>query len=137
MKLSDAQRGEIEADVVTLCQELIRIPSVNYGEGKGDEKTAAEYVAKKLSEVGITSKLYESAPNRTSVVARIEGIEKSIASHSFAKVEDLNAIKEVVTKTYTVVEGLINTPSASVENKFSSVKRNEKVLELSNLLKSK
>ena len=73
MKLSDAQRGEIEADVVTLCQELIRIPSVNYGEGKGDEKAAAEYVAKKLSEVGITSKFYESAPNRTSVVARIEG----------------------------------------------------------------
>ena len=73
----------------------------------------------------------------SNLTARIEGIEKSIASHSFAKVEDLNAIKEVVTKTYTVVEGLINTPSASVENKFSSVKRNEKVLELSNLLKSK
>ena len=73
MKLSDAQRSEIEADVVTLCQELIRIPSVNFGEGKGDERAAAEYVAKKLSEVGISSKLYESAPNRTSVVARIEG----------------------------------------------------------------
>ena len=61
------------SDVVTLCQELIRIPSVNFGEGKGDERAAAEYVAKKLSEVGISSKLYESAPNRTSVVARIDG----------------------------------------------------------------
>jgi acetylornithine deacetylase/succinyl-diaminopimelate desuccinylase-like protein len=73
MKLNDAQRAELEADVVTLCQELIRIPSVNFGEGKGDEKAVAEYVAAKLAEVGIESKFYESAPNRVSVVARIEG----------------------------------------------------------------
>jgi acetylornithine deacetylase/succinyl-diaminopimelate desuccinylase-like protein len=78
MKLSEAQRAELEADVVTLCQELIRIPSVNFGEGKGDEKAAAEYVAKKLAEVGIASKFYESAPNRVSVVARIEGKNKSL-----------------------------------------------------------
>ena len=77
MKLNDAQRAELEADVVTLCQELIRIPSVNFGEGKGDEKAVAEYVAAKLSEVGIQSKLYESAPNRVSVVARIEGKDAS------------------------------------------------------------
>ena len=77
MKLTDAQRAELEGDVVTLCQELIRIPSVNYGEGKGDEKAAAEYVVSKLAEVGITSKIYESAPLRTSVVARIEGIDAS------------------------------------------------------------
>ena len=73
MKLTDAQRAELEADVVSLCQGLIQIPSVNYGEGKGDEKAAAEFVAAKLSEVGIASKFYESAPLRTSVVARIEG----------------------------------------------------------------
>lgn len=77
MKLTDAQRAELEADVVTLCQELIRIPSVNFGEGKGDEKAVAEYVAAKLSEVGIAAKLYESAPNRVSVVARIEGTDLS------------------------------------------------------------
>lgn len=77
MKLTDAQRAELEADVVTLCQELIRIPSVNYGEGKGDEKEVAEYVAAKLAEVGISAKLYESAPGRVSVVARIEGSDKS------------------------------------------------------------
>jgi acetylornithine deacetylase/succinyl-diaminopimelate desuccinylase-like protein len=77
MELNDAQRQELEDDVVTLCQELIRIPSVNFGEGKGDEKAAAEYVAAKLAEVGISSKLYESAPNRVSVVARIEGADKS------------------------------------------------------------
>jgi acetylornithine deacetylase/succinyl-diaminopimelate desuccinylase-like protein len=56
---------------------LIQIPSVNFGEGKGDEKAAAEYVAAKMKEVGIESKIYESAPNRCSVVARIEGKDKS------------------------------------------------------------
>ncbi len=77
MKLTDAQRIELEEDVVKLCQELIQIPSVNFGEGKGDEKAAAEYVATKMKEVGIESKIYESAPNRCSVVARIEGKDKS------------------------------------------------------------
>ncbi|MFZ9845337.1 MAG: M20/M25/M40 family metallo-hydrolase [Candidatus Nanopelagicaceae bacterium] len=77
MKLTDAQRIELEEDVVKLCQELIQIPSVNFGEGKGDEKAAAEYVAAKMKEVGIASKIYESAPNRCSVVARIEGRDKS------------------------------------------------------------
>jgi acetylornithine deacetylase/succinyl-diaminopimelate desuccinylase-like protein len=77
MKLTDAQRRELEEDVVKLCQELIQIPSVNFGEGKGDEKAAAEYVAAKMKEVGIQSKIYESAPNRCSVVARIEGKDKS------------------------------------------------------------
>jgi acetylornithine deacetylase/succinyl-diaminopimelate desuccinylase-like protein len=77
MKLTDAQRIELEEDVVKLCQELIQIPSVNFGEGKGDEKAAAEYVAAKMKEVGIESKIYESAPNRCSVVARIEGKDES------------------------------------------------------------
>ncbi|MEY3098699.1 MAG: hypothetical protein RIS32_490 [Actinomycetota bacterium] len=77
MKLTDAQRIELEEDVVKLCQELIQIPSVNFGEGKGDERAAAEYVAAKMKEVGIASKIYESAPNRCSVVARIEGKDKS------------------------------------------------------------
>ena len=77
MKLTDAQRIELEEDVVKLCQELIQIPSVNFGEGKGDERAAAEYVAAKMKEVGIESKIYESAPNRCSVVARIEGKDKS------------------------------------------------------------
>ncbi len=77
MKLTDAQRIELEEEVVKLCPELIQIPSVNFGEGKGDEKAAAEYVAAKMKEVGIASKIYESAPNRCSVVARIEGRDKS------------------------------------------------------------
>ena len=60
MKLTDAQRQELEDDVVKLCQELIQIPSVNFGEGKGDEKAAAGYVAAKMREVGIESKIMKA-----------------------------------------------------------------------------
>ncbi|CAB4779308.1 unannotated protein [freshwater metagenome] len=68
---------DLESDVVTLCQEMIRIPSVNFGEGKGDERAMAEYVVAKLAEVGISSKIYESAPGRCNVIANIEGSDTS------------------------------------------------------------
>jgi len=80
MELTPALREELERDVITLCQELIRIPSVNFGEGKGDEEEVAHYVAAKLNEVGISTKFYESAPKRTSVVARIQGSDASLPS---------------------------------------------------------
>jgi acetylornithine deacetylase/succinyl-diaminopimelate desuccinylase-like protein len=50
---------------------------VNFGEGKGDEKAVAEYVVKSLAEVGITAEIYESAPNRCNVIARIKGNDSS------------------------------------------------------------
>ncbi len=73
MNLTPDQIIELENETILLCQEMIRIPSVNYGEGKGDEKAMAEYVASKLSEVGIDSELIETAPNRVNVVAKFEG----------------------------------------------------------------
>lgn len=69
----------IEEEAVSICQDLIRIPSVNYGEGKGDEKAVADYVVKSLSEVGITATIYESAPNRCNVIARIKGSDPTRA----------------------------------------------------------
>ena len=78
MELTPALREELERDVISLCQELIQIPSVNFGEGKGDEEAAAHYVAAKLKEVGIESTIYESAPKRCSVVARYEGTDSSL-----------------------------------------------------------
>ena len=78
LNLSPELLSELEADVVTLCQELIRIPSVNYGEGKGDEEAVAQYVVAKLAEVGISAKIYESAPKRCSVVAEIAGTESNL-----------------------------------------------------------
>jgi len=67
----------LEEEVVKICQDLIRIPSVNYGEGRGDEKAVAEYVVASLAEVGIKSTIYESAPNRCNVIAHIEGADTS------------------------------------------------------------
>ncbi|MEY4657799.1 MAG: hypothetical protein RL466_612 [Actinomycetota bacterium] len=67
----------LDSEVVKICQELIRIPSINYGEGKGDEKAVAEYIVASLREVGISSQIYESAPNRCNVIARLEGRDRS------------------------------------------------------------
>lgn len=67
----------LEEEVVKICQDLIRIPSVNYGEGRGDEKAVAEYVVASLAEVGIKSTIYESAPKRCNVIAHIEGADTS------------------------------------------------------------
>lgn len=75
--LTGDQMAELEADVVTLLQELIRIPSVNHGEGRGDEEAVAHYVVKKLAEVGIDSEIIETAPKRLNVVAHIAGADPS------------------------------------------------------------
>lgn len=72
-KFSTAEREELHADAISICQTLIRIPSVNYGDGKGDEAAVAEKVVELLREVGIDSKIYESAPGRCNVVAFIPG----------------------------------------------------------------
>ncbi len=67
-----------EDEVIGLCAELIRFASVNDGTGRGPgERAAAEYVAGLLSEVGLDVEVFESAPNRTSVVARMEGEDPS------------------------------------------------------------
>ncbi|CAB4652678.1 unannotated protein [freshwater metagenome] len=63
----------LEAEVIRICQDLIRIPSVNFGGGIGDEKAVAEYVVASLAEVGIESKIYESAPGRSNVIAKLPG----------------------------------------------------------------
>lgn len=64
-------------DAIRICQDLIRIPSVNYGDGKGDERAIAEYVVASLAEVGVKADIYESAPNRCNVVAKMEGTDQS------------------------------------------------------------
>jgi acetylornithine deacetylase/succinyl-diaminopimelate desuccinylase-like protein len=66
-----------ESEVVDLCRDLLRIESVNRGPGDGDERQAAEYVAEKLEEVGLATRIVESEKNRTSVLARMEGEDRS------------------------------------------------------------
>ena len=84
----------LESEVVKICQDLIRIPSVNYGEGRGDEKAVAEYIVGSLAEVGIASTIYESAPNRCNVIARLRGEDSSrpgIVVHGHIDVVPANA----------------------------------------------
>jgi acetylornithine deacetylase/succinyl-diaminopimelate desuccinylase-like protein len=71
-----------EAEVVELCQELIKIDTSNFGSESGPgERKAAERVAELLDEVGIASELLEPEPGRTSVVAHWEpeGVDTSIS----------------------------------------------------------
>ena len=65
-------------EVVDICRDLIRFESVNDGTGRGKgERQAAEHVAGLLAEVGLEPQLFESAPGRASVVARVQGEDSS------------------------------------------------------------
>ncbi|MDP9100607.1 MAG: M20/M25/M40 family metallo-hydrolase [Actinomycetota bacterium] len=67
-----------DEEVVGICRDLIRFASVNDGTGRGPgERAAAEHVAGLLSDVGVQVEIFEPAPHRTSVVARIEGTDPS------------------------------------------------------------
>src|SRR2546423_9038550 len=71
--------GQATAEVVDLCRDLIRIDTTNTGDLAtcAGERAAAEYVAAKLAEVGLTPEIRESAPGRTSLVARFPGADRS------------------------------------------------------------
>ena len=71
--MTTPSHSQLELETIRICQELIRIPSVNFGDGKGDEKDVAAHVSKLLNEVGITTQTYESALGRCNVIARIKG----------------------------------------------------------------
>lgn len=63
-----------QSEVVQICSDLIRIDTQNWGEGKANpERPAADYIAEKFREVGLDSEIYESAPGRANLVARIKG----------------------------------------------------------------
>ena len=67
-----------QSEVAELLSDLIRIDTTNTGDtatGAGERK-AAEWVAAKLDEVGISSVIHESEPGRASLVARIEGTDR-------------------------------------------------------------
>ncbi|GIJ20556.1 M20/M25/M40 family metallo-hydrolase [Micromonospora lutea] len=66
-------------EVVELCRDLLRIDTTNTGDNATSvgERGAAEYVAEKLTDVGITPVIHESAPGRANVVARIPGTDPS------------------------------------------------------------
>jgi acetylornithine deacetylase/succinyl-diaminopimelate desuccinylase-like protein len=66
-------------EVTGLCQDLLRIDTTNTGDPRTTvgERVAAEYVAGKLADAGIESRLLESAPTRANLIARIPGADRS------------------------------------------------------------
>ena len=71
---TDDRSYDPAAEVVQLCQDLIRIDTSNYGteDGPGERK-AAEHVAALLDEVGIGAEVIEGRPGRANVLARWGG----------------------------------------------------------------
>jgi acetylornithine deacetylase/succinyl-diaminopimelate desuccinylase-like protein len=68
-----------QGEVAELLSDLIRIDTTNTGDTatSAGERAAAEWVACKLADVGIESQICESEPGRASLVARIEGTDRS------------------------------------------------------------
>jgi len=72
--MTAAPSSAAQDEVVTLLSDLIRINTSN---PTHPERPAAEWVAERLDEVGISSQIFESEPGRASTVARIEGADSS------------------------------------------------------------
>lgn len=61
-------------EIIALCQDLVRIPSINTGMmPTGDETPAAVILREKLATAGIAAEILESAPNRGNLLARLPG----------------------------------------------------------------
>jgi len=74
---SSAENPELDA-TAQIARDLIRFDTTNYGEGRSNGETdAAEYLAAHLETLGLTPQLFDSEPGRTSVVARVEGADRS------------------------------------------------------------
>ncbi len=70
-----------EDEVVRICQDLIRIDTTNFGDNEGPgERQAAEYTAALIEEAGLKTTVFESAPGRTSVVARMAGEDPGLGA---------------------------------------------------------
>ncbi|TAK27667.1 MAG: M20/M25/M40 family metallo-hydrolase [Chloroflexota bacterium] len=67
---------EAADEIVTLLQELVRIPTVNTGlMPTGDETRICELAAAKLAREGLSAEILESAPGRGNLIARLPGTD--------------------------------------------------------------
>ena len=76
-KAQSVGNAQLKEDAIRICQELIRIPSINFGEGKGNETEIAKYVHDFLTQQGLESQIIVTGENRANVVAKFEGIDQS------------------------------------------------------------
>ncbi len=69
-----------EQAVEELCAELIRFDTTNLGDGKSllGERAIAEFVAEHLTDAGQTPTILEREPNRSNVIARINGTDPTL-----------------------------------------------------------
>ena len=71
--------SDLETRVVQYCQDLIRFDTTNFGNNKSNgESKAAEYIAHILDDLNISYKIVGPDHNRSSIIAQIEGTEKSL-----------------------------------------------------------
>ena len=67
------------SETVRIARDLIRFDTTNRGGGDAEpERPAADYVAAYLSELGLEPQIFESAPGRASVIARVAGSDPSL-----------------------------------------------------------
>ncbi|MFC5501568.1 M20/M25/M40 family metallo-hydrolase [Lysinimonas soli] len=60
-----------------IARDLIRFETVNWGGGKSEGETeAAQYVEAELQRLGLAPRLFDAAPRRTSLVARVPGRDR-------------------------------------------------------------
>lgn len=77
MSIETSEQGLSET--VRIARDLIRFDTTNRGGGDAEpERPAAEYVAKYLSELGLEPQIFEAAPGRASVIARVAGSDSSL-----------------------------------------------------------
>ena len=105
------QPGDDALDAsAVIARNLIRFDTTNYGEGTSNgEADAAEYLAAKLTELGLDAQLFESAHGRVSVVARVEGHYSGEVSASATR--EKNSTREAL-----VVHGHTDVVPAQPDN---------------------
>lgn len=66
-------------DVVELCARLVQFDTTNRGHGDAEgERAAAEFCGEVLADAGVDSRIYEAAPGRANLIARLPGREPSL-----------------------------------------------------------
>jgi len=68
-------------DTARIAQDLIRIDTTNYGEGRSKGETeAAEYLGALLEKLGLETTYVDAAERRTSVIARVAGSDPKLSA---------------------------------------------------------
>lgn len=75
---NETQQQEL-SETARVARDLIRIDTSNRGGGDANpERPAADYVAAYLRDLGLEPQIFESAPGRASLVARVAGTEPDL-----------------------------------------------------------